>query len=135
MDNASVHDMHALRTILRRHGKDVVILPLSTYSPDYNPIEFAFSKFKASLMARIHNSRAADFPALWRACLRDVTPGDVAGWAREAGYGGMPAPGAAGDEVAVAVAAAMSSFCDATASVVAVLVAVHASSAAEAAAA
>jgi len=44
MDNAPVHNKTKIRQILERHGHS--LLPLPTYSPDFNPIEQAFAILK-----------------------------------------------------------------------------------------
>ena len=46
-DNLSVHKSQRARALIEAMGCDVVFLP--AYSPDFNPIEQAFSKLKAHL--------------------------------------------------------------------------------------
>ena len=45
MDNLPAHRSAAVRDAIRRAGAELRFLP--PYSPDFNPIEMAFSKFKA----------------------------------------------------------------------------------------
>ena len=50
MDNLSAHRSAAVRDAICRAGAELRFLP--PYSPDLNPIEMAFSKFKACLKRR-----------------------------------------------------------------------------------
>ena len=47
MDNLSSHKGPGVRTMIEQAGAELMFLP--PYSPDFNPIEFAFSKLKARL--------------------------------------------------------------------------------------
>ena len=47
MDNLPAHKPIAVRQAIERAGAELRFLP--PYSPDFNPIEMAFSKFKAFL--------------------------------------------------------------------------------------
>lgn len=47
MDNCSIHHVHGIAKMIHQAGALVIFLP--HYSPDYNPIEEAFSKVKATL--------------------------------------------------------------------------------------
>ena len=49
MDNCSIHKMHEIVTMIQQVGALVHFLP--PYSPDYNPIEEAFSKIKKCLQS------------------------------------------------------------------------------------
>ena len=57
MDNLAAHRSGAFREAFRRPGAELRFLP--PYSPDLNPIEMAFSRFKADLQAprRPHRHR------------------------------------------------------------------------------
>jgi len=59
MDNLSSHKSDDVRDMIEAAGASLLFLP--PYSPDFNPIELAFSKIKA------HLRRAAErsIPALW----------------------------------------------------------------------
>lgn len=59
MDNLSSHKSQQVRTIIEAAG--AVLLYLPPYSPDFNPIEQAFSKLKAHLRKAAERS----IPALW----------------------------------------------------------------------
>ena len=50
MDNLSSHKVAGVREAIRAAGADVLYLP--PYSPDLNPIEQTFSKFKAEVRKR-----------------------------------------------------------------------------------
>ena len=50
MDNLPAHRSAAVRNAIRRAGAELRFLP--PYSPDFNPIEMAFSKFKAYFKRR-----------------------------------------------------------------------------------
>ena len=86
MDNLSVHKMKKVRELIEEHGCQLVFLP--SYSPDFNPIEEAFSKIKASL----RKAKARSFEALVQAtgtALLAVSEEDARGFFTHRGYG-MP---------------------------------------------
>lgn len=62
LDNLACHKVAGVRGALQRVGAGVLYLP--PYSPDLNPIELAFSKFKRLL--RSAALRTVD--ALWHSC-------------------------------------------------------------------
>jgi len=47
MDNLSSHKIDGVRQAIEDRGAHLLYLP--PYSPDFNPIEMAFAKLKASL--------------------------------------------------------------------------------------
>ena len=61
------------------------LLFLSTYSPDFPPIEKAFSKIKALLKKVAARTREALVEAIGKA-LKAVTPEDAKGWFVHCGY-------------------------------------------------
>ena len=61
MDNLPAHRSAAVRDAIHGAGAELRFLP--PYSPDFNPIEMAFSKLKASLKRRA----ARTIPELWDA--------------------------------------------------------------------
>jgi transposase len=61
MDNLPAHKVHGVRQTIEAAGAILMYLP--AYSPDFNPIEMAFSKFKALLRA----AAARTIPDLWAA--------------------------------------------------------------------
>jgi transposase len=83
MDNLSSHKGDEVRQIIERAG--AILLYLPPYSPDFNPIEPAFSKFKA------HLRKAAErtIPALWDRIgqiLSAFTPVECQNFFSHAGY-------------------------------------------------
>jgi transposase len=82
-DNLSVHKSAYAREVVEQCGCEVVFLP--PYSPDFNPIEQAFSKLKGYL--RRANERTQN--GLWDAIgagLKQISPADAQGWYRHCGY-------------------------------------------------
>lgn len=81
-DNLAAHLRPEVTQAIERAGASV--LPLPPYSPDFNPIEAMFSKFKECL--RRLGARAKDhlYNAIGKA-LREVTLQDILGWFRQAG--------------------------------------------------
>lgn len=67
---------------------------LPPYSPDFNPIEEAFSAIKAWIhcnreyaLVELSNDRGVDpYAMLWKAIFMAVSPENVAGWYRNSGY-------------------------------------------------
>ncbi|MBS1064843.1 transposase [Gluconobacter kondonii] len=49
MDNLPAHKLPATQKVIEQAGAELMFLP--PYSPDFNPIEMAFSKLKALLRA------------------------------------------------------------------------------------
>ncbi|MFQ5974651.1 MAG: transposase, partial [Alphaproteobacteria bacterium] len=83
MDNLPAHKPTAVRQAIERAGAELRFLP--PYSPDFNPIEMAFSKFKAFLK-RVA-ARTKD--TLWDAIARAVdifTPTECRNYFTAAGY-------------------------------------------------
>ena len=83
MDNLAAHKAEAVRGALDRAGLAHRYLP--PCSPDFNPIEQAWSKLKTSLRAQGARSRPALEHALGPA-LAAITARDASGWFRRAGY-------------------------------------------------
>jgi transposase len=86
MDNLKVHKMKRVRDLIEGCGCQLVFLP--SYSPDFNPIEEAFSKVKTIL----RRAKARSFEALIQAtgrALSAVTKEDTLGFFTHRGYG-MP---------------------------------------------
>jgi len=83
MDNLPAHKPIAIREALEAAGAVMLFLP--PYSPDFNPIELAFSKIKAFLK----KAAARTLTALWDA-IRDaidaVTPNDARNFFKACGY-------------------------------------------------
>jgi len=81
MDNLSSHKMPAVHAAIEAVGARPLFLP--PYSPDFNPIEMAFSKLKA------HLRKAAERTILWDAIGRVIdlySPHECANYFAAAGY-------------------------------------------------
>jgi transposase len=83
MDNLSVHKRPAIRTAIEAAGCRVLFLP--SYSPDFNPIEQAFSKIKAYLRRMGARTKESLEAAIGEA-LDLVTTSDATGYFRHCGY-------------------------------------------------
>ena len=88
-DNASIHHNDRFRELVEARG--AIVLYLSPYSPDYNPIERAWAQVKAWL-AR-HREYAAEVPrrAMFRG-MAAVTAANMRAYFRAALPDGMPLP-------------------------------------------
>ena len=85
-DNLSSHKVAGVREVIEACGASLRFLP--PYSPDLNPIEMAFSKFKALLK----KAAARTIEDLWAAiaqALPQLTPNDCANYFTAAGYGSV----------------------------------------------
>lgn len=83
MDNLSSHKGPRVREMIEAAGASLLYLP--PYSPDFNPIEMAFSKLKALLRKAAERT----IPALWDTIGRLidlVTPQEAANFFTAAGY-------------------------------------------------
>lgn len=83
MDNLSAHKVAGVRTAIESAGARVVYLP--PYSPDMNPIELVFSKFK--WLMRSAAERTVE--GLWRLCgqlLDQFTASECKNYFRHCGY-------------------------------------------------
>ncbi len=83
MDNLPAHRSAAAREAIQRAGAELRFLP--PYSPDFNPIEMAFSKLKAYLKRRA----ARTVTELWEAigqATDNFTPAECQNYFAAAGY-------------------------------------------------
>ena len=83
LDNLSVHRNAATRQLIEAAGCQVRLLP--PYSPDFSPIEHAFSKLKTALRQAEARSRPALEEAI-AAGLATITARDAGQWFRHCGY-------------------------------------------------
>ncbi|GHU73574.1 hypothetical protein AGMMS49992_12600 [Clostridia bacterium] len=84
LDNASAHKVGTVMEPLIEKGINVIFLP--PYSPEYNPIELAWSKMKAYL--RKEKARTAeDLVCAIGKALETLTNDDCLGWVKHCGYG------------------------------------------------
>ena len=82
-DNLSSYKGPRVRALIENCGASLLHLP--PYSPDFNPIENAFSKLKALLRAKAERTIAA----LWDtvgSILDRFTPAECANYVKAAGY-------------------------------------------------
>jgi transposase len=83
MDNLPAHKVAGVRQAIEAAGARLLYLP--PYSPDFNPIEMAFSKFKALLRA----TAARTIPDLWQAitdAVKQFKPHECKNYFQAAGY-------------------------------------------------
>ena len=81
-DDPASHLSPAVSEAIGRAGASV--LPLPPYSPDFDPIEEMFSKFKEFLRRIGARAKEHLYEAIGEG-LREVTPRDIFGWFRHAG--------------------------------------------------
>lgn len=83
LDNLPAHKVSGVRAAIEAAGAEIRYLP--PYSPDFNPIEQAFSKLKALL----RKAAARTVPELWGAiasAIDQFTPAECANYFIHAGY-------------------------------------------------
>lgn len=83
MDNLSAHKGERIRQLIEGKGCELVYLP--PYSPDFNPIEQAFSKVKGMVRKAEARTREALIEAMGMA-LSAVSARDAWGFFRHCGY-------------------------------------------------
>jgi transposase len=88
MDNLSVHKDKRVAPLIAAAGCRLVYLP--AYSPDFTPIEQAFSKIKTYLRRAQARTREA-LEAAITAALATITATDATGWFTACGYSPLPA--------------------------------------------
>ena len=83
MDNLSAHKVAGVEQLIAATGARLVYLP--PYSPDFNPIEQAWSKIKQWLRAAKARTAEALDQAITEA-LKTITTDNAAAWFRHCGY-------------------------------------------------
>jgi transposase len=83
MDNLTAHKGERVKELIEQRGCELLYLP--PYSPDFNPIEEAFSKIKALLRKVEARSREALIDAIGRG-ISMVTAEDARGFFDHCGY-------------------------------------------------
>jgi transposase len=83
MDNLAAHKRPATLAAIRAVGADILFLP--PYSPEYNPIEKAWSKLK-DLLRRLSTLTRDSFDAAVVTAMDAITCADIDAWTRFAGY-------------------------------------------------
>jgi transposase len=89
MDNLSAHKGGRVRELIEGWGCELLYLP--PYSPDFNPIEEAFSKLKGLLRKTEARTREGLIEAMGRA-LDAVSAQDARGFFEHSGYRVMGQP-------------------------------------------
>ena len=84
MDNLRTHKVDGVREAVEAAGAHVRYLP--AYSPDFNPIEMAFSRLKAALRKGAARSVTALVKLIGK-LVKSVAPDECANYFRHAGYG------------------------------------------------
>lgn len=83
MDNLQAHKSIRVRKLIEMRGAILLFLP--PYSPDFNPIEEAFSKVKSILRKEGARTKELLFEAIGRA-LGAISSTDALGWFKHCGY-------------------------------------------------
>ncbi|KAF9222407.1 hypothetical protein BS17DRAFT_756122 [Gyrodon lividus] len=93
MDNCQIHKQHSIQSMIEAKGVRCEFLP--PYSPDFNPIELAFSAMKYNLcrnggymrlaMTLLSDQEIYVTLTLLKA-LYSITPEDSFGWYLHCGY-------------------------------------------------
>jgi transposase len=90
VDNASIHKVAGIREMVEERGARLLYLP--AYSPDFNPIELAFSSIKNWLRLnrdRVNQELGSEdgeiYDAFW-AAVHSVTMEDAKGYFKHCGY-------------------------------------------------
>ena len=83
LDNLPVHKAAELEEVAQKYGARLLYLP--PYSPDFNPIEFAFSKLKTWLRTAQARTRDVLEDAI-RAAAEWIIAADAKNWFNHRGY-------------------------------------------------
>jgi transposase len=83
MDNLSAHKGERARELVEERGCEIIYLP--SYSPDFNPIEEAFSKIKGLVCKAEARTKEALLEAIGTA-LSAITSEDARGFFEHCGY-------------------------------------------------
>jgi transposase len=89
MDNLSAHKGERVRELIEGRGCELLYLP--PYSPDFNPIEEAFSKIKALIRKAEARSREALLEAIGSA-ISALSAKDARGFFEHCGYRAVVQP-------------------------------------------
>lgn len=84
MDNLSAHKVDGIRATIENAGAELLYLP--SYSPDFNPIELCWSKFKHWIRTIGARTKEALYLAMAQSFDR-ITSNDLKGWFNHCGYG------------------------------------------------
>lgn len=86
LDNYSIHKHARVRELIEARGCQLLFLP--TYSPDFNPIENAFSKIKA-LLRKAKASTQDDLSLAIKQACQAITLKDILAWFSLCGYSAL----------------------------------------------
>jgi transposase len=84
LDNLGAHKVTGVAEAIAATGAQLRYLP--PYSPDFNPIELAWSKIKSQMRTAGARTRSKLQRCL-RTALRQITSQEARAWFRHAGYG------------------------------------------------
>ena len=87
MDNLAAHKDHGVRALIESKGARIVFQP--PYSPELNPIELVWAKFKTAIRWVMPRTLAALQRVLNQA-FASLTSQQAAGWFRHCGYSVQP---------------------------------------------
>jgi len=83
MDNCSIHHTSEVESAL--HDVGIITHFLPPYSPDYNPIELAFSKVKYAIKSMESEMLLVDIDTIILAAFATITPSDCQAWITSCG--------------------------------------------------
>jgi len=83
MDNCAIHHIQEIAAMIEDVGSLVHYLP--PYSPDFNPIESAFSKVKLELQSELERPNTTDTETLLLQAFTSITPQNCRNWVYETG--------------------------------------------------
>ena len=78
MDNCAIHHIDEVVAMIEDVGAMVQFLP--PYSPDFNPIEEAFSKVKSEMKLLERTTDVSDTETILLTAFASITPQDCQGW-------------------------------------------------------
>lgn len=84
MDNCTVHHVPEIVEMIEDVGAIVHFLP--PYSPDYNPIELAFSKVKGAMQELEESMTSCDTETIMLAAFASISEQDSQDWVSHCGY-------------------------------------------------
>ena len=86
LDNYSIHKGDTIRQAIEDAGCQLCFLP--PYSPDFNPIEQAFSKLKESLKS-LQTDTFEQLSQAVKQAITHINLADIIGWFKHAGYSAL----------------------------------------------
>jgi len=83
LDNLSAHKVKGALDPINKKGASVIFLP--PYSPDFNPIELAWSKMK-SIIRKLKPRSKDELVDTMKSAIEMITSADMYGWFAHCGY-------------------------------------------------